>query len=319
MDTLIKEKKPILSLDGQIDKMKEKGITFCYISQDDAKRYLNDNNYYFKLTSFRKNYHKKKIDGKDMYIDLDFAYLQDLAIIDMELRYLLVHLSLDIEHYTKLYLLNLIEEHDEDGYKIIREYFDSLSTNQCERLKKEILRNSESVYCQDLISHNPNPEDFPIWVFLELISFGTLVAFYGFCGNRYNDKKMIRKHFILKMCKSVRNATAHSNCIINNLKPHTTNYPSSYFVLMELSKIKEISKTTRDKKMSNSRMQQIISLLYMHRDLVQSEGTKKYAARSLHKLTERINRNKCYYQKNDLIRTNFEFLIKIIDNWYPIV
>ena len=185
MSVLLQEKtKPILSVDEQIDKLKENGVTFKYVSEDNAKEYLRKNNYYFKLTSYRKNFLKKEVDGKKVYIDLDFAYLQDLAIIDMELRYLLVDLSLDIEHWTKIYLLNLIQLHNEDGYEIVNDFLDSLDKNQYDRLENEVLRNRNSIYCEDLINSYPDLKKYPIWVFIEVISFGTLISFYKFCGER---------------------------------------------------------------------------------------------------------------------------------------
>ena len=57
----------------------------------------------------------------------------------------------------------------------------------------EINRNENSVYCGDLFSRYP--ENFPLWVFLELIPFGRLVSFYGFCASRFQDKKMKNIHF----------------------------------------------------------------------------------------------------------------------------
>lgn len=319
MSVLLQEKtKPILSVDEQIDKLKKNGVTFKYVSEDHAKEYLRKNNYYFKLTSYRKNFLKKEVDGKKMYIDLDFAYLQDLAIIDMELRYLLVDLSLDIEHWTKIYLLNLIQLHNEDGYEIVNDFLDSLDKNQYDRLENEVLRNRNSIYCEDLINSYPDLKKYPIWVFIEVISFGTLISFYKFCGERYNDKMMSKDHFILKMCKSVRNAAAHSNCIINDLNAKTTSLSTSYLVTKELANIEKISKVTRIKKMSNGRIQQVISLLYMHKKLIPSEGVRKNAVTNLQKFSDRIKRNGHYYDNNDLIRTTFEFLNIVIDNWYPV-
>ena len=70
----------------------------------------------------------------------------------MELRYLLVELSLDIEHWTKIYLLNLIQRQNEDGYKIVSDFLNTLDENQYNRLENEILRNKNSIYCEDLIN-----------------------------------------------------------------------------------------------------------------------------------------------------------------------
>ena len=89
-------KKPKLSLDEQIEHLKDKGILFNIMDESDAKKYLEQNNNYFKLTAYRKNYNKHP-DGKNKgkYINLEFAYLVDMAIIDMRLRYQIVHMALD--------------------------------------------------------------------------------------------------------------------------------------------------------------------------------------------------------------------------------
>ena len=68
--------KPILSLEGQIEHLKSKGVKFDIFNETEAKDYLTSHNNYFKLTAYRKNYAKHP-DGenKDKYIELDFAYL----------------------------------------------------------------------------------------------------------------------------------------------------------------------------------------------------------------------------------------------------
>lgn len=49
-----------------------------------------------------------------------------MSIIDMRLRYRIVEMGLDIEHHTKLQLLRKIDEYDEDGYQVAKEYIVSL-------------------------------------------------------------------------------------------------------------------------------------------------------------------------------------------------
>lgn len=140
--------KPRLSLDGQVEHLKEKGVLFNIMDEEAAKDYLTQHNNYFKLTAYRKNYDKHP-DGenKGKYINLEFAYLVDLAVIDMQLRYRIVHMALDIEHHTKLQLLRKMEDFNEDGYQIVQDYLDSLDEKQKKICDSEISRNKGNIYC----------------------------------------------------------------------------------------------------------------------------------------------------------------------------
>lgn len=103
-----------------VSHMQEKGIKFEITSPKDARYMLDNINYYFKLACYRVNFPK---DTKGKYINLDFAYLTDLASIDMQLRDYLLDLSLDIEHGIKVILLHQIaNDPKEDGYNIVQEF-----------------------------------------------------------------------------------------------------------------------------------------------------------------------------------------------------
>ena len=51
---MMENDKPRLSLDEQIQHLKDKGILFNIMDEESAKQYLKYNNNYYKLTSFRK-------------------------------------------------------------------------------------------------------------------------------------------------------------------------------------------------------------------------------------------------------------------------
>ncbi|USS92955.1 Abi family protein [Fructilactobacillus ixorae] len=96
--------KPKLTKTELIKHIKSKKITFNEIDVQQSKQVLVHKNYYFKLTTYRKNFPKRE--GK--YPNLDFAYLIDLDSIDMQLHEYLLSLSLDIEHGIKVKILSLI-------------------------------------------------------------------------------------------------------------------------------------------------------------------------------------------------------------------
>lgn len=307
--------KPRLSLDEQIQHLKDKGILFNIMDEESAKQYLKYNNNYYKLTSFRKNYDKHpggENEGK--YINLEFAYLVDMSIIDMRLRYRVVEMALDIEHHTKLQLLRKIDEYDEDGYQIVKDYIDSLDEKYRNYLFNELNRNRGNAYCGDMIEKYDG--NYPVWVFLEIIPFGRMVAFYCFCANRFSDKEMKNNYYGLLTCKRIRNVAAHSNCILNDLRPHTAEHLTNKDIIKELIRIPYMNSNFRKNRMSNVRIQQIITLFYMHKKMVRSEGVALYESRELKKLMRRIDENCSYYKTNTLIHGTFIFLGLVVDNWF---
>ena len=306
----------MLNAEELVNHLKDKGVSFTIVNEADAKKYLLQNNNYFKLASYRKNYDKYaggKNDGK--YINLEFAYLKDIAIIDMRLRYILVQMALDIEHYIKVDLLNHITDDDhEDGYSIVEDYVASLNDSQKQRLDDELTRNIDSIYCGDIVSKYNN--DWPVWAFLEVIPFGRLVSFYKFCANRFNDKDMINTYYQLLSCKDIRNAAAHSSCILNDLHQNTSLYKPNYNILNAIYREQLFPKKYVKKRMSNVRIQQIITMLYVHKEIVTSRGVHKKTAELLNELKRRINEHCEYYNTNLIVYRTFEFVIKIVDRWY---
>jgi abortive infection bacteriophage resistance protein len=115
--------KPKLTIDEQIAHLKSKGITFRLCSEDDVYECLMNKTYYFKIAAYRVLF-PKHVGGKfnDQYVNLDFGMLKDLATIDQMLRYALLPMTLDVEHFAKVKLLRKLTEHvDEDGYQQARQ------------------------------------------------------------------------------------------------------------------------------------------------------------------------------------------------------
>ena len=81
--------KPKQAAPRLIEKMKSKGVTFKYSTEEKAAEYLTDKNNYLRTAAYRKNYQKYN-NGSNIgkYIDLDFSYLQELSTIDMHFRFL---------------------------------------------------------------------------------------------------------------------------------------------------------------------------------------------------------------------------------------
>jgi hypothetical protein len=319
--------KPQLTPKEQIEHLRKKGVKFNYISEEDALDYLSQNNNYFKLRAYRKSFEKYVGGKKDgTYIDLDFAMLKDLAIIDMRLRYTLLLMSLDIEHFEKVKLLKYISESADDGYNIVNCYLSELKKIDDDKsndktpyasLMNEIHRNKDSEYCGGIISKYDG--NYPVWAFVEIIPFGSFINFLRFCADYFNENSFKNDFFLLKDVKRIRNVAAHNNCLIYNLKPNTTKYRTNNRVNKFLSDKKfGISKSSRQHKLSNSALNDMVTLIFAHISIVQSIGILKARGDKLKDVISRCYKNIDYYKNNNIILSAFEFLKKVVDNSYEL-
>ncbi len=207
-----------------------------------------------------------------------------------------------------------MDKYNEDGYQVVQDYIDSLNEKQRNIFNSEIDRNKGNIYCGDIIAKYAGA--FPVWAFIEIISFGRLVAFYGFCAERFKDKTMKDTFYRLLTCKEIRNASAHSNCILNNLKAKTATHGTNAAVTSELMAIEGMSTNFRKNRMSNARIQQVVTLLYTHKDMVESDRIKHSESEELKKIMDRLDKNADYYKTNPMIKGTFDFLKLVVDSWF---
>lgn len=318
------EQKPMLRVDQLVEHMKSKNIKFGYISEEAAEKYLKNNNNYYNLSSY-KNIFERFIGGPNdrKFIDLDFAYLKDLSIIDMRLRYLLFQMTIDIEHYLKIELLNLLEEiPEENGYDIVNEYLDE-DFNGKKRVHNSIFKKlGDSLYKEFFDKYNLKEEEqiknIPIWEFLEIISFGELITFYiKFC-DKYNLKKQYKRRFILVEINKLRNAAAHNSCILCDIGKKDNFNRIDYRISSLLGKC-GVSEESRETKLSNTRIRQITYTLFMFNDIITSDGIKQQITKELNDLFyNRIIYHKEYYNNNELLVSVYEYFDKIIKKYFTL-
>lgn len=155
----------------------------------------------------------------------------------------------------------------------------------------------------------------PVWAFLEVITFGAFNSFILFCAKRFDDDELRDRFYLLRAAKDLRNACAHNSCILNGLASGENARRANNGVMKALSKIDGVGSYQRKARMSNERIRQIVTTLYLHKE-VSSKGVIKHKARSLSKFISRANRNINYYKGAEVITSSFSFLSKVIGAWY---
>lgn len=151
-----------------------------------------------QLAAYRVLFEKRVGGAHDSeYVGLDFGHLRDLAAIDHILRYTLLPMTLDIGRFAKVRLMREVTERaDEDGYSIVADYLESLSERNRSIREKEMERLKRDRYSGGMACKYD--EEKPVWVLIELLSFGGFINFYLFCADRWEDQRMRSEHYLLR-------------------------------------------------------------------------------------------------------------------------
>lgn len=276
-----KDEKPKMSYLQLIESMKQRGITFNLTPESEAESFLESNNYYFKLASYRKNF--PKINGQ--YVNLDFAYLQDLAAIDAALRRFLSDITLAVEHGLKVKILDLITKNPlEDGFQIVQA-FRKENPASYGRVLSYLHANK---YSRDLYKkHHEEPS---IWVFLEVAPFGDLSTFIEFYSKKYKNKTLKTIVANMKFAKNIRNAAAHSNPILVNLFSPAEFLPNTTQAIISESQLMHIDKLF----LSDRKIHDLVALFYLTK-LLTSENARRHFYEHGIQVLKRFDKNSEYY------------------------
>ena len=209
------KEKPKLNFDELADRLIYKGINFPKDKKDEVIEYLKTQSYYYKIASYRKNFPKNS-DGK--YQNLNFDTLVKIESLDTYLREVLFDMCLDIEHVAKTNLMTMITNNNsEDGYSLIEEF----SRINPDKYAEILNRFKKSIYQKDMYSKR---NEISIWVFMEIIDFGTLISICDIYFTKY-PTDFSAYHEQYKFIKNIRNTCAHNNVFLINIFDKTSHIP----------------------------------------------------------------------------------------------
>ena len=311
-----------LTVQDQITDMKSKGITFLLCSETDAVKFLANNTYYFKLKSYEKNYSN---DNRDhLYRGLDFEYLKELSKIDMYLRRYILDMCLDIEHVLKTRLIHdCTTNPDTDGFDIVCSFLNLNYPVEKAIRDKAIKKSACSRLAANYVDANGNLKPIPLWIIVELISFGEFIDLYTYYYQQYHRTNDYSRY--LGSIRFLRNASAHSNCLINSLQKQP-DFSKTREVMQTISRAKHIKEQTRNHKMSVPVIHDFVTLLLVYNDLLNNPYNMSMRNNRMDEIRRfflasdgRLKSKASYFSGNSTLREAYQFVcdvLKFIDNEY---
>lgn len=319
-------RKPFLSPEELVASLKARGVAFGLCPEAEAAAYLRDSNNYLRCASYRVLFDRRppaEQGGEPGgYVNLDFGHLCDLSSIDRQLREAFLQVCVDVEHFAKMHVLDRALGEGEDGYGIVAEYIADINHRERNRLSGSLAaraREGEThdEYTGDLIARHL--DDLPLWVFLEVVEFGSFVDFCRFCAERWGDADMAQEHYVLKSVKALRNACAHNSCIVNGFTPDSRRPMTAPHALVtdSLNAAGMANSKTRRSKLGNLRVMQMASALWALDRFCTSERARERNASRLEALRARFEASRRLYDRTNSIASYFDFLWKLVDIWLP--
>ncbi len=296
-----------LNLEGQIQQMKSKNIGFNIVKEPEALEYLAKHTYYFRLKHYAENFEKIKKPGVGTrYIDLEFAHLKELSLLDLYYRRVMFNIVQDVEHYAKIQLLNALSRNKkENGYNIVNEYMDKRKY-----LDRELSRH-QTKYAKGLIEKYKG--NFAVWNIIEVQTFSQFIDLYDMYFEKYQQKHVDTKY--LNVVKSLRNCIAHNNCLMFNLHQSATAIDTEDAIRIAV----DMGLDEQESRAMNhvTFIKELNITLYVFWNIVTSEEERYFQLELLHDLVnKRFNRHMYYFDNNKVVLPVLKYAQKLVKYYF---
>jgi hypothetical protein len=263
------------------------------MSEEDARRFLTRNTYFFKLKCYENNYGRIDASPTYVYDRLDFGHLVELSQIDFCLSRLLWGMCSGIEHAIKV-----------DFNRMLMDATDPGIGDKCMAACPGNSRPEEhdNPYTNDLRStFGP---DFSIWHLWELSSFQQQIDLYNAAYKMMKGLPNPWRHILFTVRKT-RNAVSHGNCLMADLHrqaPSLANHQRSDLEItgkaMEMCgrKLKTGSRpSTFQKTLDSLIVNNFAAVLLSHLHYVDSPGKLRHRQQDMKTFIERVERHREEY------------------------
>jgi len=176
-------------------------------------------------------------------------------------------------------------------------------------------RMKESPYSDQLVRKYTN-HPMPYWVLLELITFGNIVSFYRKCfsgkDTLLNDdtEKSFCKTInpFLRCVVTLRNAAAHSDCLLNGLSNHSAKLKQKSKILGVL-RTDYLMQSDTIANVGSVRLALDLAAVLICYDLIVPKGqTSNAASLRMEQVAERFREHSNWFAKNSCIKDFFSYI-----------
>lgn len=283
----------------------ELGITFNLMDEEKAKEFIEKNNFFFRLKQYCSICTEQTKSGK--YIGLDFGHLVELSTIDMFLRKLLFKMTIDLEHYLKVKLVNECQNNPaDDGYEVVEKFLESHN-----RIKESIIQFAQ-IPGYGGTSFRKYAEAPAVWNFVEMIGFAEFVSFYAFYYDFMQMDCEYTKHF--ESVRRLRNACAHNACMLTSFKAVPNFKPDLQTNFEFLQGNIGVSNGTISSCMKVPLLNDFAVMLSVYTKLISSPKIKEITLQEMKDFFDgRMVYRKQYFENNLDIKNAYNFARKVLD------
>ena len=278
MSEHLKKHQPSMTIDEQIENLKEKGLVIR--DEEYARSILNDISYFRLIKAYSLGLKEKN--GR-YYECIEFEHIVALYLFNANLRQILFPQVERIEVNARCRISNYVsEKYGVMGYLKKDNFADEAYYNQfMEDVTSELGRNARAPFVRNY-RENYDGGQLPFYAIVEICSFGTLSKFYKNMKNE--DKKLIAKSYNIgytyfeswiESISYVRNICAHYGRLYNAI----------------IAKKPMIYKQYTEMKISNDRL---FAVLLCMREIQKGNDHWNAFVNELNSLTEKYDKINLY-------------------------